>query len=60
MEGPNSEDGTWLYDAVSNQYKVDNQVFSVELCNDNKNFTLKMPALEENESVEVTVWKKKE
>ena len=60
MEGPNSEDGTWLYDAVSNQYKVDNKVFSVELCNDNKNFTLKMPALEENESVEVTVWKKKE
>ena len=62
MEGPNSQDGTWLYnaDASNYQYKVDGVEYDVELSNNNNNFSVKMPPIEQDESGSIEVWKRKE
>lgn len=62
MEGPDSQDGTWLYnaDAVDYQYKVDSVKYHVELSNNNNNFSVKMPPEDQNDSGAIEVWKRKE
>jgi len=62
MEGPYSQDGTWLYnaDAPNYQYKVDGVDYHLELSNNDNNFSVKMPAEEQDESGSTEVWKRKE
>jgi len=62
MEGPYSQDGTWLYnaDASNYQYKVDGVDYHLELSNNDNNFSVKMSAEEQDESGSTEVWKRKE